>query len=123
MSEYKFSMPWPPTVNQWHQPIKMGKAVRITKSQKARAYLKLALEHIEQNLGLYGENIEQRLSVKLVLHPPSLRKYDIDNRTKGIFDALSEAKFWIDDEQVERLLLEKGQKEAGGRVEVEVSFI
>ncbi len=72
---------------------------------------------------LQGENIKGELSVSLVLHPPTLRRYDIDNFTKALFDALSKAEFWEDDSQVIRLVIEKGEKIKGGKVKVKVRGI
>ena len=124
MSDYKFEMPWPPTVNHYHQPVRMGKGVRIVKGQEAKQYAK-DCEKWLRDLGLENEKIpeDKKLSMKLILHPPTLRKYDVDNRTKGIMDALSNSNFYADDSQVERLTIEKGEKVKDGMVEVFVSII
>lgn len=124
MSDYQFEMPWPPTVNHYHQPVRMGKGVRIIKGQEAKQYAK-DCEKWLRDLGLENEKIpeDKKLSMKLILHPPTLRKYDVDNRTKGIMDALSNSNFYADDSQVERLTIEKGEKVKDGMVEVFVSII
>ena len=75
------------------------------------------------DLCLDGEAISERLSVSIVLNPPTLRKYDVDNRTKAIFDALSDCGFWLDDEQVDRLIVTKGVKTKGGNVKIKVEVI
>jgi len=118
--QFRFAMPWPPTVNHWHQPIKMGKSVRVIKGSKAREYEKTAVAHLVKN-GLSDLNLTAKMQVVMVLHPPSNRKYDIDNRTKGIFDSLSAAKFWVDDDQVVGLQIYKAQKVQGGKVVVIVN--
>lgn len=120
MKTYKFVMPWPPTVNHYHQPVRMGRGVRIIKGKKAKEYAKLAASELDK-LGMTGECLTERLSVSLKLNPPTLRKYDVDNRPKGVMDALTEAGFWLDDEQVDRLVLTKGEKIKGGSVDVMVS--
>ena len=126
MSDYEFTMPWPPTVNHHHQPVIMrkGKQVyaRIVKGEKARQYSE-DLVDVLINMGIGGENIKDRLHVTLTLRPPTLRKYDIDNRTKSIFDTLSECGFWADDEQVDKLTIIKGDKIKGGEVLVKVCII
>jgi crossover junction endodeoxyribonuclease RusA len=122
MSDYEFEMPWPPTVNHYHQPIRVGKGARIIKGVKARQYAELADKYLE-TMDLCDIKLSERLSVHLTLHPPTLAKYDVDNRTKGVFDALSNAKFWLDDEQVDRLTLRKGDKIKGGLVVVRVDII
>lgn len=126
MSDYDFEMPWPPTVNHFHQPVVMrsGKkpVARIIKGAKARQYSADMAEHL-MILGLAGEQLAGRLSVVLTLHPPTLAKYDIDNRTKGVFDALSESGFWADDEQVDVLTIFKGDKIKGGKVILKVTSL
>ena len=119
---YEFEMPWPPTVNHYHQPVRIGKSARIIKGQKAREYSSLIIKHMT-DLCLDSEAISERLSVSIVLNPPTLRKYDVDNRTKAIFDALSDCGFWLDDEQVDRLIVTKGVKTKGGNVKIKVEVI
>ena len=119
---YEFEMPWPPTVNHFHQPIRVGKGARITKGAKARQYSKDMAVHLKE-LGLADEQLSDRLSVRLTLHPPTLAKYDIDNRTKGVFDALSESGFWVDDEQVDILIINKAEKIRGGKVVLRVRVL
>lgn len=115
--DYEFDMPWPPSVNHWHQPCRG----RIIKGKAARDYEKLAVEHLK-SIGIFGEHVAQDLCVKLELMPPTMARYDIDNRTKGVFDSLSAAGFWIDDSQVVELSIVKGDKIKGGLVNVCVRF-
>jgi crossover junction endodeoxyribonuclease RusA len=58
-----------------------------------------------------------------VLNPPTLRKYDVDNFNKALFDALSHGQFWLDDEQVDKLIVTKGVKIKGGNIQVKVSLL
>lgn len=124
MSDYEFSMPWPPTVNHYHQPVRMGRGVRIIKSKVAKEYAK-DCEKWFADLGLENEMIpeDKKLSMRLVLSPPTLARYDVDNRTKGVMDALSNCNFYVDDSQIYRLVVEKGEKVKGGRVDVFISII
>lgn len=119
---YEFTLPWPPTVNHYHQPIRLGKSVRIIKGQKAREYEEVAVEHMKEQ-GLTDELISDSLAIHITLNPPTLRKYDIDNRNKAILDAITAAKFWLDDDQVERMVVVKGEKTKGGRVKVTVKAL
>lgn len=121
---YEFEMPWPPTLNHYHQPVKMGKGVRIIKGAKAREYAKSMESHLD-SIGLYNEKIceDVRLSMHLTLNPPTLAKYDVDNRTKGIMDALSNANFYADDSQVHKLTIVKGENVRGGNVIVKIEVM
>ena len=42
---------------------------------------------------------------------------------KALFDAMSHAEFWLDDEQVQKLTVEKGVKIKGGNVQVKIKLI
>ena len=57
---------------------------------------------------------------KSILNPPTLRRYDIDNFCKSLFDALTLAKFWDDDEQITSLSIKKGTKTKGGSIIIKV---
>lgn len=116
MSDYEFSMPWPPSVNQWKSPFRN----RMILTKRGREYRKAALECMD-SLGLSNEALEGRLSVNLTLCPPTARKYDIDNFCKSPFDALTHAQFWMDDEQVDSLSIKKGEKVKGGLIKVRVT--
>lgn len=118
MADYEFTMPWPPSVNHWHQPCRG----RIIKGAAARDYERLAVNRLK-SIGIYGEKIESQLSVTIVLMPPTNARYDIDNRTKGIFDSLSASGFWVDDSQVQRLTIEKGEKVKNGMVSISINVI
>jgi len=118
MADYEFTMPWPPSVNHWHQPCRG----RIIKGSAARYYEHAAVNYL-MNIGVAGERIESQLSVSIVLMPPTNARYDIDNRTKGIFDSLSAACFWVDDSQVKKLTIEKGNKVKGGLVSIAINVI
>ena len=100
--------------------MKMGNHVRIIKGKKAREYEKLACQEMLV-LGLDNKMIKEDLEVWLELHPPTRRKTDIDNRTKGIFDSLSAARFWEDDCQVKKLHIEMKDVIKGGKVVVKVA--
>lgn len=60
------------------------------------------------------------LGVTVHLHPPSNRPYDIDNRLKVLFDALTEAEAWPDDRQVVSLYVRKMDKIKLGKVLVTI---
>lgn len=122
MSDYEFEMPWPPTFNHYHQPIRVGKGARITKSKKAREYAK-EMEIYLESIGLKNEMIPecQKLYVHLTLNPPTLARYDVDNRSKGILDALANSNFYADDSQIHKLTIVKGEKSPPGNVQIKIT--
>jgi len=116
MSDYDFELPWPPSVNGYWRSFR-GRQIL---SKPAREYIAAVSQAMEER-NLCNERTTDRLVVVITLHPPTARKYDIDNRTKAVFDCLSKCGFWLDDEQVDVLTVRKGDKVPGGNVVVKVS--
>lgn len=116
--EYEFEMPWPPSVNTMWRSCN-GRNIL---SKKGREYRVEAIRHLKY-LGLSDEQLSERLSLVVMLNPPTRRKYDIDNFCKGLFDALSHADFWLDDEQIDHLTILKGDVVKGGGVKVSVTIM
>jgi len=50
-----------------------------------------------------------RLSCSLVLHGPTKKKYDIDNRVKPLLDALEKADVFDDDEAIDAIHVYRGE--------------
>lgn len=111
MSDYEFSLPFPPSQNTMWATYK-GRRIM---SRKGREY-RFKASGIMDSLGLAGKLLDCPLSVSMTLHPPTLRKYDVDNFCKALLDALTHCEFWKDDSQIVRLLIEKGEKIEGGKV-------
>ena len=118
MADYDFKMPWPPSVNAWKTPFRN----RMILSKRGREYRAQALATLEE-LGLSGEGVEKPVSVSITLNPPTLRRYDIDNFCKSLFDALTLGGFWLDDEQIHHLIIKKGEKVKGGGIDVMVNLL
>ena len=115
MRSYKFTMPFPPSVNVWKSPFRN----RMILTARGRAYRAEAIKAM-QSLNLDNEALSGRLEVHLTLNPKTNRKYDIDNFCKSLFDAITKSGFWVDDEQIDKLVVKKGKKVKGGRVQVSV---
>lgn len=116
MSDYEFKLPWPPSINSYWATFRGRRLI----SKKGRLYAK-EVDQILDDLNLKGEMISNRLCVHITLNPPTLRKYDVDNFNKCLFDALSKSGFWVDDEQVVKLTIEKGIKTPPGNAVVKVT--
>lgn len=116
MSDYKFTLPYPTSINGYWRSFRGRQII----SKRGREYREKAIEAM-QSLSLDNENLSERLTVAITFNPPTLRKYDVDNFCKGVFDALTHSGFWIDDEQVDMLILIKGEKVKGGEVEINVT--
>ena len=115
---YEFELPWPPSVNAWIKPFRN----RLILTKRGREYRKAVIDNLTA-LKLDNEMIAGDLVIRMTLNPPTLRKYDVDNFNKALFDGLTNAGFWVDDEQVQKLTVTKGEKIKGGNVIVNVSVI
>lgn len=116
MSDYEFTLPWPPSVNGYWRSFRGRQII----SKRGREY-KETVAGLMDDLNLSDEMISDRVAVRITLCPPTLRKYDIDNFCKCVFDALSKCGFWEDDELVYALNIRKGEKIKGGLVRVIVN--
>jgi crossover junction endodeoxyribonuclease RusA len=102
------SLPLPPSVNSYRTIYRnrmgISKAGREFKA-KVSDYV---IEYKVPKLGA------ARLEMKVVLYPRDKRKQDIDNRIKALWDALGDAGVFDDDEQIDVLLIERGEIKKGG---------
>ena len=112
---YKFELPWPPSINGYWATFRNRRII----SKKGRQYKKDVYQAVKDK-NLLDEKLGGDLVVSIILNPPTLRRYDVDNYVKCIFDSLGEAGFWVDDSQVVRLVVEKGVKTKGGNALVTV---
>lgn len=108
-------LPFPPTVNTYWRSLRKGKAAgRVVVSKKGREYRESAMGIIAAQHK--AEPLTGRLSVSLVLCPPDRRRRDLDNYCKALLDAITHAQVWGDDEQIDRLSIERGPVAMGGEV-------
>jgi len=91
-----FELPFPPSNNQYYRNLPNG---RVVISKRGRLYKKSVI-NIVNLLGLNRNPIDYPVTVRVELHQPDNRKRDSDNFNKGMYDALTNAKFWIDDSLV-----------------------
>lgn len=107
---------YPPTVNNYY--VKTQRGVFISqKGKKFRA--DVYKDVLEQLNGM--PPIEGRIRVDIVFWPPDKRQRDEDNIKKGLYDALTHAKVWLDDSQIDQSFSYRGEPVFGGRLYIKVS--
>ena len=106
------TLPWPPSINTYWRSVN-GKMLI---SKKGRAYRASVINHIRP-----CKPTLERLSVRIICHPPDKRKRDLDNLPKGLLDALEHAGVYADDSQIDELYLRRDKIIKDGCVIVSIS--
>lgn len=120
---YRFSLPWPPSVNTyWRHVVTKGKP-RTLISKKGREYRKDVCNAILMQKAKPKAVVHDRLAVLITAFPPDRRKRDLDNLPKAVLDALTFGQVWGDDSQIDDLRIVRGEIEKGGRIEIQVARI
>lgn len=98
------TLPYPPSLNTiWRR---VGSKTLL--SAAGRAYRLAVAQVVAQHKGAFGPPLPGRLRVTIHVHAPDKRRRDLDNLPKAINDALTHAGLWVDDSQIDRLLIERG---------------
>ena len=102
------NLPLPPSVNHyWGQ------------SGHRRYVSKAGVEFKEQVSNYVAEYSvpklgTARLQMQVTLYPRDRRKQDIDNRIKALWDALADSGVFDNDEQIDVLIIHRGEIKKGG---------
>jgi crossover junction endodeoxyribonuclease RusA len=111
------TLPFPPSVNGYWRNING----RTLISAKGRAYKNAVARLVQWNHA--AKQLQSRLEVLVILLPPDRRKRDIDNSMKALLDSMQAAGVYLDDSQIDRLVIERGDVEKGGAVIVTIKEI
>lgn len=99
-------LPWPPSVN--HYWASNGRRRYIT--QRGVDYRREVHSIAIKKFGKQFEPLKGRLAVRIEVYPPDRRKRDLDNLLKAPLDALSHAGIYVDDSQIDRLIVARYPK-------------
>lgn len=119
-------LPWPPSVNgYWQNRVVMprgsrGGFVQTFLTERAKAYRENVKAAVWERFGVLRPT-RARLLVAFAAFPPDLRVRDLDNTLKAALDALTHAGVWVDDEQIDRIEIERCGVAKPGRLEVTIS--
>ncbi|HHI0407237.1 TPA: RusA family crossover junction endodeoxyribonuclease [Escherichia coli] len=118
----KLTLPFPPTVNSYYRaPDKGALKAKHLISESGRKFKKNVYAAVLTQYGGIPKPVTVDVEVNITLYPPDRRRRDLDNYNKALFDALTNARVWVDDRQVQRMLVEWGPKVPGGKVEIMIS--
>ncbi|MDI5890623.1 RusA family crossover junction endodeoxyribonuclease [Halomonas rhizosphaerae] len=119
MERMEVMMPWPPSTNSiWRN---VGK--RTLLSKEARVYRNRARGELLAQ-GACNTKLAGRVAVEVMLYPHNARAFDIDNKLKSLLDALTYSRVWLDDGQVDEILVRRAEEHRdGGQAVVTIKTI
>lgn len=120
-------LPWPISINAYWK----SRVIKVNGKSMSSTYVTAAGVKFQKNvlaavIKQIGQQspLQGRLRVVMRFYGPNARKYDISNFIKTTEDALTKARIWVDDEQVdEEHLYRFPIDRVNPRVEVEISDI
>ncbi|MER5122217.1 RusA family crossover junction endodeoxyribonuclease [Providencia stuartii] len=114
MKKYHLKLPWPPSVNTYWRHCKGRHYI----SSKGTGYRKQVTDYIKQhNLDI---KTTSRIKIIITANPPDKRKRDLDNLPKAVFDSLTHAGFWKDDNQIDDMRIRRGERVSGGLLDITI---
>jgi len=118
MRSLTLRLPFPPSLNRIWRAVQG----RVVLSAAAREWTVAAANAMPR--GRVPPPLEGRLAVTMLLAPPASygkRKFDIANREKILCDLLTKQRVWLDDEQIDVLLIMRGEARDKGYVDILIS--
>lgn len=109
-------LPFAPSVNEYWERAKNG---HVYIGKRGLVFRQKVVELIARQ-ELRGKCGKALVDVALILHPPNNHIHDCDNYCKALFDALTKARFWVDDSQVKLNVVMMGKVLKKGRIEMAV---
>lgn len=117
----ELELPFPPSVNTyWRHPTKGKLAGRHLISEKGREYRLLVFSVVLNNQYM---TITSPVRVDMEVQMPDKRRHDLDNIPKAVFDALTHAKVWGDDNQVIDFRVWKSENTKGGKIILKITEV
>lgn len=115
MTEYKLSLPWPPSLNTYWRHSRGRHYI----SEKGKAYRQAVIQTIlQQHLDI---KTSARLKISISAYVPDRRRRDLDNLQKAVFDSLVHAEFMLDDEQIDDFRVRREVLVSGGRLDIVIT--
>jgi len=110
----ELTLPYPPVLNTYYRHVR-GKILISKEGREYRAYVKNAIYASKDKAILFS-----RLRVEIWATMPDKRRRDLDGIPKAVLDALTHAKVWGDDEQIDELRIIRGHVEKPGKLLVKI---
>lgn len=109
----ELTIPLPPSVNSLYRAFR-GRTIMSKAGRKYRA------DGLAAVLSQDRRKFKGRVAVEIKVYPADKRRFDLDNRAKGILDLMTHAGIWNDDEQVDDLRIIRMPVEKPGKAIVRI---
>ena len=107
-------LPWPPSLNRIWRAVNN----RIILSEAARKYATAAANALPVGR---VDSLRGRLVVTMSLSAPAkmgAKAWDIANREKLMIDTLTKQRIWLDDSQIDTMVITRGAPSESGHVDI-----
>lgn len=109
----ELELPYPPSVNHYWRRV----GARTLISRGGRAFRR----EVCAILASQGVRpLDGRLEMTIDVYPPDRRRRDLDNLQKGLLDALAHGRAYLDDSQIDRLVIQRRHVARLGKVRVRI---
>lgn len=115
---YTIELPYPPSVNTYWRNIGRGRTIV---SKNGRDYHVAVMTAVL--VAGRPHTFKGRLAVEALVCCPDLRRRDLDNVQKAVFDSLTKARVYEDDSQIDDLHVIRGKVCKPGKVVVSIREI
>lgn len=100
-------LPWPPSINHYYR--RNGSRMFISiEGARYRVTTELTCLPYRNSFSK-----KERLSVTIYAHPPDRRRRDLDNILKCLLDSLEKAQVFVDDSQIDELIVRRVRPNTG----------
>ena len=126
---FKADLPMPPSVNHyWSKSVGRAKGksyVHVRLSDRAHKFRNDVVAQVADIAQRHGSirTHNGRIRAVVTLHGATKRSFDVDNFSKGLFDALTYCKVYKDDSQIDEIEIKRGEVIKGGKVSIELHEI
>ena len=110
------TLPISPSVNDYYSHICKGQTVISYVQTRGKLYRQKVKEYVELNN--FNILINIPIKVTITISFKTRHRNDLDNRMKGLLDALTHAQVWEDDSLIDELYIKRGPVDKKGTITV-----
>jgi len=114
------TLPWPPSVNRYWR-LARGRLYLGRAGRDFRAAVAAQVHESVKPQAMFKTT--ERLAIVIQAYPPDKRRRDLDNLLKATLDSLEHAGVFPDDEQLDRIFIQRNNVRRGGELEVSIGSI